>query len=66
MQPSSLRVEVGPDARIGWRAVLLPGARVTQGEVVPPGSVVRASRARNVEPVEVAPAATGRACPVRA
>jgi acetyltransferase-like isoleucine patch superfamily enzyme len=59
--PASLRVEVGPDARIEWKAILLPGARVAQGRVVPPGSVVRASKGQPAEPATLTPGAGARA-----
>jgi acetyltransferase-like isoleucine patch superfamily enzyme len=60
-QPSSLRVTVGPDSRIGWRAILLPGARVAQGGVVVPGRIVRASKAGPAEPAAPESVAAARA-----
>jgi len=42
-RPASLPVVVEEDASIGWRAILLPGARVARGAVVASGGIVRAS-----------------------
>jgi acetyltransferase-like isoleucine patch superfamily enzyme len=40
-QPPSVPVTVEADAWLGWRAILLPGARVGQGATVPSGGIVR-------------------------
>jgi acetyltransferase-like isoleucine patch superfamily enzyme len=40
--PESSSVVVGPDAEIGERSIVLPGARVGAGTVVGPSKVVRA------------------------
>lgn len=41
-RPSSVPVVVEPDASIGWRAILLPGARVARGAAIAAGGIVRA------------------------
>lgn len=45
-RPPSMPVQIGAGASIGWRAVVLPGAQVPAGAVVPPGGVVRGPPAR--------------------
>ncbi len=40
-RPTAAPVELEPGVVVGWRAIILPGARVRQGSVVAPGVVVR-------------------------
>jgi acetyltransferase-like isoleucine patch superfamily enzyme len=58
-RPSSVPVVIGADASIGWRAILLPGARVAPGAAVPAGGIVRAGPVA-LSATSLAPAESGR------
>ncbi len=58
-RPPSAPVEIGAGAIIGWRAVVLPGAKVPAGGVVPPGAIVRGPPARTRLPGDRGAIASG-------